>query len=271
MHGWMQFRALQQLGKEVRLIYFPGEKHGLTRLALQKRKVEEELAWFDRHLFRSSKDSTPSFKEDSPLALALALKGSARAGKHYGARKDGRLIPEVVDYKGLTLGRFEVTRAQYAEFDRKYVVAPGTENYPANGIAFEQAKDYCAWLSKLTGTEYRLGAVKELEELYQDADGPDNTLDFWAGHEVNPEDRARLREKIRELGGTAPLLKPVGSFKSANTKTPIFDLGGNVAEWAVDDNGKGRLLGGSADQPAEERGKAAAEYVGFRVLRAQAK
>ncbi len=50
--GWMHYRALQQLGKtEVRFVIFPGEKHVLKKLAHQRRKVTEELAWLDRYLF----------------------------------------------------------------------------------------------------------------------------------------------------------------------------------------------------------------------------
>jgi hypothetical protein len=94
-----------------------------------------------------------------------------------------------------------------------------------------------------------------------------NTLDHWAGYAINPEDRLKLEPTIKGLGGRAPLLKEVGSFHSADAKTAIFDLGGNVAEWA-DDNGKGRPLGGSADVPAGERGQRtpAPEYIGFRVV-----
>jgi dipeptidyl aminopeptidase/acylaminoacyl peptidase len=52
--GWLQYRALQQLGKtDVRFILFPGEKHLLTKLTHQRRKVKEELAWLDRYLFHS--------------------------------------------------------------------------------------------------------------------------------------------------------------------------------------------------------------------------
>jgi dipeptidyl aminopeptidase/acylaminoacyl peptidase len=264
-HGWMQFRALQQLGKtDVRFILFPGEKHSLKKLAHQRRKVEEELAWFDKHLFRTSKEEGPSLKEESPLAIALERRQAARAGRHYGVLKDGVLVPETVTYKGHQLGRFEVTRAQYAQFDKKYAIEPGTDNYPAGGVTYEQAREYCAWLSKATGVKYRLGRVKELVELYQDLDGPENTLDTWAGYSVNPEDRERLQDKIRELGGTAPLLKEVGSVRSGSG---IFDLGGNVAEWAEDAHGRGRALGGSADRSADDHQAPAAAYIGLRVVR----
>jgi dipeptidyl aminopeptidase/acylaminoacyl peptidase len=50
--GWLHYRGLQQLGKtDVRFVLFPGEKHILTKLTHQRRKVKEEMAWLERYLF----------------------------------------------------------------------------------------------------------------------------------------------------------------------------------------------------------------------------
>jgi dipeptidyl aminopeptidase/acylaminoacyl peptidase len=268
-HGWMQFRALQQLGKaDVRFLLFPGERHSLSRLAHQKRKIQEELAWFDKYLFRTASPTNVAFKDASPLGQALTLHKAKKHGRLYGQLEKDVLVPETVPYGKLHVGRFEVTRAQFAPFDKAFAVEPGTDNFPANGLTLVQAKAYCAWLSKATGRSYRLGTVEELEELYEQGQGTENTLDFWAGYTVNPDDRVRLQDKIKELPGKTPLLKEVGSFSSVNAKTPIFDIGGNVAEWVLDAKGRGKVLGGSADRPAEERQHPpAAEYIGFRVVR----
>lgn len=266
-HSWYQFRALRELGKaDVRFLLFPGEKHGLRKLAHRKRKIEEELAWFDRYLFQTAKETNVALKEDSPLGIALMLKKAAKSGRLYGAMKNGVLVPETVAYKNLLMGRFEVTRAQYAQFDKKYEIEPGTENHSANGITFEQATAYCTWLAKQTGQPYRLGTLKEMEPIYDAIESSENTLDHWAGYAVNPEDRARLASTLRELGGRAPLLKEVGGFRS-DAKSGVFDLGGNVAEWA-DDGAKGKALGGSADIAVGERHQRqpTAEYIGLRVV-----
>ncbi len=80
--GWLLYRGLQQLGKtDVRLVLFPGEQHLLKRPAHQRRKLEEELAWFDRRLFGSFKEKNEALKSDSPLAWALqrARPGAAPA------------------------------------------------------------------------------------------------------------------------------------------------------------------------------------------------
>jgi dipeptidyl aminopeptidase/acylaminoacyl peptidase len=268
--GWVQYRALQQLGKtDVRFVLCPGEKHVLTKLSHRRRKVTEELAWLDRYLFDSVTHANPSLKADSPLAWELKRRQARREGRRYGVLLKDRLLPETVSYSAMRIGRFEVTRAQFAEFDKAYKVEPGRENYPASGITFEQAKDYCTWLSKQTGRTYRLPTEAEAEELYEHTDGEENTLDHWAGYAVNPDDAARLRETLKERDGEAVLLREVGSFRAVGTEEAVFDLGGNVAEWVTTKDGKGALRGGSADAPADSKRKsssATAGYRGFRVI-----
>ncbi len=76
------------------------------------------------------------------------------------------LIPEVVKRGDVEVGRFEVTRAQFEAFDKKFRSEPGTENYPANGVTFEQATAYTEWLTKLTGQTWRLPTEKEAADWY---------------------------------------------------------------------------------------------------------
>jgi dipeptidyl aminopeptidase/acylaminoacyl peptidase len=271
--GWMHYRALQQLGQtDVRFILFPGEPHNLRKLTHQRRKAEEELAWLDKHLFKSPKDDNEALKPESPLSVALKMKSIKRAGARYGVMEKGVLIPETVKHGKVEMGRFEVTRSQYAAFDKTYVVEPGKENYPAHGITFEKAKAYCEWLSKLTGQTYRLGGEAEMEPIYNLVKTGENTLDYWAGYSVNPDDAERLGQKIKDLDGAAPLLKEAGSFKPVSTDSEelLFDLGGNVGEWAVAKEGSSKILGGSADMPADSkqaRRSPAPQYIGFRVVK----
>lgn len=268
--GWMHFRALQQLEKtDVRFVLFPGEEHGLKKLTSQRRKVEEELAWLDRYLFRTFEAKNEAIKPGSPLDVALKLRKVARVDGRYGLLHQGVLIPEMVSFKGIELGRFEVTRAQYAAFDGDYAVAPGTDNYPANGITLAQAQAYCEWVSKLTGEVYRLGGDKEMEPIYEAKGERENTLDHWAGYAVNPDDAARLQVEIAGFDQDASLLAAVGSFAPPEGEA-VFDLGGNVAEWALKEDGSGVVLGGSADTPADARigmRAPAPAYVGFRVVK----
>jgi len=276
--GWTHYRALYHLGRvPVRFCLFPGEPHGLREYAHQARKVEEEMAWFDRYFFKTLQPENEALKKDSPLGRALRLRGAAHVGAAYGTAGNaaGVLVPEVVKRNGLEVGRFEVTRAQYAAFDKSYTVAPGTENYPANGVPFEKAAAYAAWLSETTGRKWRLLSEEEAAKLYE-MPGEGNTLDYWAGYSLNPDDAGRLQAKIAELGDGAPLLKEAGSFagEGREGEEPLFDLGGNVAEWVAAEGGGGKAVGRSADRPADAKARAVAaapEYTGFRVVRAEPK
>lgn len=269
-HGWLQFRALQQLNKTtVRFILFPGEEHALTKRIHQKRKMTEELAWFDRYLFHTAPSNNLALKEDSLLAAALIRHQAQHQGRRFGVKHKEILLPETVVCDGLLIGRFEVTRAQYAQFDKKYAIEPGTENYPANGITAEQAQAYCTWLRQQTGQPYRLGTWAEMADLYETGEREENTLDRWAGYTITPEDRERLQPLLRQLPGPAPLLQEVGRRLPYKAETPLFDLGGNVAEWVVTPQGV-RALGGSAERGREEREQQPVPaYIGFRVVKGQ--
>ena len=257
--SWSYFRALQYYGKvPVKFVVFPGEPHGPRKLTHQIRKIDEEMAWFDKYFFKTSPPENEAVKAGSPLDTALRTKTAARTGEIFGSTFTSKgkpvLIPEVVTRWNLEVGRFEVTRAQFSTFDKNYKVERGTENYPASGITLEQAKAYAHWLSKLTGQAWRVPNESEMSGKYDKKEG-ENTLDYWAGYAPNPDDSLRIREKLKELPGTAPLLKPVGSFAGQGQEKEelIFDLGGNVAEWVLTGDGKGKVMGGSADCPADTR------------------
>jgi dipeptidyl aminopeptidase/acylaminoacyl peptidase len=268
--GMEHYRALKEIGKApVRFIIFPGEPHGLRKLSHQRRKMEEELAWFDLHFFKTFQAENKALKEGSPLDLAIKAQSFARSGQAFGRVVKGKLIPETVVWEGLEVGRFEVTRAQWKAFDPNYRFEPGTENYPVSNISFEQARKYVNWLSQLTGETYRLPTAEEARKLLAQAESEDNTLDYWAGYAINFDDAKLLVEVISRLKGRSPLLLPVDRFKPA-TKSLIYGLGGSVAEWATTSEGKGQVLGFSAVHRArsdEAYSPPPAEYVGLRVFK----
>jgi dipeptidyl aminopeptidase/acylaminoacyl peptidase len=276
--SWSYFRALQYYGKvPVKFVVFPGEPHGPRKLTHQLRKMDEEMAWFDKYFFKTAPAENESVKAGSPLDTALRTKTAARTGEILGSTFTSKgkpvLIPEVVTSGNLELGRFEVTRAQFSAFDKNYKVERGAENYPASGITVEQAKAYAEWLSKLTGLTWRVPNELEMSGKF-DNEERENTLDYWAGYAPNPDDTLRIRQAMKELPGRAPLLKPVGSFAGQGQEKEelIFDLGGNVAEWVLTSGGKGKAMGGSADCPADTRSTCTPgpEYIGFRVVRGAA-
>jgi dipeptidyl aminopeptidase/acylaminoacyl peptidase len=281
--SWSFFRALQYYGKTVKFVVFPGEPHGPQKLTHQIRKVEDELAWFDKYFFKTAKAENEAFKTDSPLADSLKRKNILRGGARYGvvwvkpgSGKTGAaiLIPEVVKRSQFEIGRFEVTVGQFDDFRKMARADASVQNQPVHAVTLDDAKAYVEWLTKYTGQEWRIPFEDEVKDLYENREG-ENTLDYWAGYAPNPEDAARLREKAKELSGTAPLLKEVGSFhgQGKDDEEPIYDLGGNVAEWVLTRDGKGKVIGGSADCPADPKSNCTpgAEYIGFRVVRGTAK
>ncbi len=260
--SWSLFRALQQIGKApARLAVYPGEPHGLRQPAHQRRKLQEDLAWFDQYLFNKPLQETSHLADGSLLSALLARQAAARQGDFYGTDHQGLLVPETVLYKRMQIGRFELTRAQLAAIDGSAAAATDG-NYPATGLTFEQAQEYVQRLARRTGRAFRLPTRDEAEKI---AGKGGNTLDRWAGYAPNPADAARLTAASNNLPGTAPLLLPVGTL-SGQGKPMVFDLDGNAAEWAVDEDGTGIVIGASAERPDDNSTPAAAEYVGLRVV-----
>ncbi len=262
--SWSLFRALQQLGRtDVRLVLFPGEPHGLRQIPHQRRKVEEELAWLDRHLFQAGRPANPALKRGSLLEGLLQKASVAHDGERLGTGVDGVLLPETVAFRGLEVSRFEVTRAQFAAFQPTPAVPPGKDNLPAI-VTLEQAQAYAAWLAERTGRPFRLPTETEAESMACGHSG--NTLDRWAGYEINLDDAARLAQPLAKLGVEA-LLLPVGSLPGSGDD-PVFDLDGNAAEWALRAGGGGAPLGPSADRPASPAPPSAAPSVltGIRLV-----
>ena len=75
----------------------------------------------------------------------------------------------------------------------------------------------------------------EVSPLYEKKEG-ENTLDYWAGYSLNPDDVVRLQKKLTELPrnrATCSNRLEVSEARGKENEEMIFDLGGNVAEWVV--------------------------------------
>jgi dipeptidyl aminopeptidase/acylaminoacyl peptidase len=264
--GWEFYRALQVIGKApVRFISFPGEGHGPRKLGHIRRKVEEEIRWFEKYLFKTLEEKNESLKKNSPLDKLDSRLKIARVNGLYGIEKDGKLIPEIVEYSKKKIGRFEVTRGQWAAFDASFKYEPGTGNYPVTGISFDSAKKYILWLNGICGKTFRLPGKDEVKVFYSSRSG--NVFDYWAGYTLNPDDYKNLLKTLEKYGNKPVLIKAAGCF-SAMGEDPVFDLEGNAAEWVTMEDGKGKACGGSADRPKDKRSDISprSEYTGFRVV-----
>lgn len=273
--GWEYYRALQQIDKApVRFLWFPNQQHSLRKITHQKRKMMEEIRWFDTYLFGTYQPSNEAFKKESPIAALLKkVNVEKTANGFYGVIQNDILIPETVSIKedSISIGRFEVTNAQFAAFDDNYNYPVLQANYPVTGLSLEQAKGYIKWLSEQTGEAYRLPNKEEAKKLNEQARKiatKENTLNYWAGYDITAYDVAEFRQKLTQIHHT--LLKEVGSFNATKIGHAwIYDLGGNAAE----------LYNGATSNPTygysavsfvdaySKISEAPDEYIGFRVIR----
>ncbi|MFK7922584.1 MAG: prolyl oligopeptidase family serine peptidase [Bacteroidia bacterium] len=269
--GWEYYRALQQNNKApVRFLWFPGQPHGLQKVTHQSRKISEELAWFQQYLFGTYEAPNEAFKKDSPLYALLENQRSARNDNgFYGQMLKSKLIPEVVSVKvdSISIGRFELTNAQYQAFQKRHKFPVAEANYPVTGLTQAQIESYINWLNKLSGATYRLPNEAEAKALHKQAHkvaAKENSLNRWAGFDITPAEVSVLRSKMEGLSAKQ-LLQSVGSYAPTKVgEAQIYDLGGNVAEQAAND----KTYGYSAydyvdDKDAEVKPK----VIGYRLVR----
>lgn len=115
----------------------------------------------------------------------------------------------------------------YIAMDRGF----GRAGYPAISMSYLSASTFCEWLSARTGRAFRLPTVNEWREACAQG-GASHNLENTAWH----------------AGNSGAKTHPVGMRMPC--KLGLFDMLGNAAEWATDDNGSGIVLGGSfRDQP----------------------
>ncbi|MDX2065013.1 MAG: formylglycine-generating enzyme family protein [Fimbriimonadaceae bacterium] len=103
----------------------------------------------------------------------------------------------------------------------------GHTGYPALGITFHSAEQYCAWLSRKTGRKFRLPTEREWDFAARAGARGEGDIDKVAWYWDNTEDKTQ----------------PVG--KLAPNAYGLYDMLGNVQEWAIDKDGKPVTCGGS--------------------------
>jgi dipeptidyl aminopeptidase/acylaminoacyl peptidase len=265
--GWEYYRGLQQVGKApVRFLWFPGQPHGLGKITHQLRKMNEEITWIETYLLDKPKTDNEAFKKGSPLDHIIKLQSVKKTNGLYGEEINRILVPETVALKkdSISIGRFEVTNAQFKAYRNNHNYEIGKDNHPVV-VSLNEAKNYVDWLSQQTGNTYRLPSEKEAKAFHKSAKkvaAKENTLNYWAGYNLVPSDYEKLKTK---LNAKTYLLKEVGQYKSSKIGDAlVYDIGGNVAEYY--DNG---IYGYSAydyfDQNDAENIKS--NYVGIRVIK----
>lgn len=138
------------------------------------------------------------------------------------------------------MSRFPVTNAQYEKFDptHRNKRAPwANDNHPVVYVSWREAEEFCKWLGRKEGKNYRLPTEAEWEYA---ARGEDGRLYPWgnqltAGNLANFAD-ARSNFVWRDLkidDGFAESA-PVGMYPRGSSPFGIEDMAGNVFEWCAD-------------------------------------
>jgi formylglycine-generating enzyme required for sulfatase activity len=143
----------------------------------------------------------------------------------------------------------EVTNEQYQDFVkatghkapshwRGGEFPPGTGAEPVTGVTWQDASDYCQWLTDQLGAPVRLPTEAEWESA---ARGEEHYKYPW-GNQWN--DRAAVSKESQGQ------LRPVKSFAEGKSPYGAYDMAGNVWEWvsdqARDEEGRPRVVNGVA-------------------------
>ena len=131
---------------------------------------------------------------------------------------------EVVIGARLAVSRFEITVAERQSCTEAGACEPnnssGSLEWPAVDVSWNQAKQFVAWLSRVTGKPYRL--LSESEWEYEARAGTAATYSFGDDETLLGDHAWYAGDRIRLVGQKTP-----NDFS-------LYDMHGNAAEWVED-------------------------------------
>ena len=115
-----------------------------------------------------------------------------------------------------------------------------TGRHPVVGVSWEDARRFCAWLSKKEGRSYRLptdaewsAAVGPQKYPWGDAFPPPEGSGNYCGREAKLKTSGAAElATIEGYDDGFPRTSPVGSFPA--NRLGLYDMGGNVWQWCED-------------------------------------
>jgi formylglycine-generating enzyme required for sulfatase activity len=174
-------------------------------------------------IFQSSRSTPIHVAQKRVLAnsIGMQLIRIPTGAFKMGSDKAPNSVPiHTVELREFWIGKYEVTNAQFERFrKRRRPVESRADNQPVTRVSFDEAAQFCRWLSKKEARRYRLPTEAEWEYA---ARGGRAQNDWPWGNEP-PEGHAALMQ---------PATKPIGSFSPNGYG--LFDMSGNVEEWTAD-------------------------------------
>jgi formylglycine-generating enzyme required for sulfatase activity len=131
-----------------------------------------------------------------------------------------------VQISAFALGKFPVTVGEFRKFRENHDVADA-DDLPVVFVSWNDAADYCKWLSVKTGRAYRLPSEAEWEFACR---AGTRTL-FAYGHEISTAE-ANFFYNENGIRVGAGRRTGVGSFPANDFR--LHDMHGNVCEWTAD-------------------------------------
>jgi toxoflavin biosynthesis protein ToxD len=122
------------------------------------------------------------------------------------------------------IGKYEITNREFGEFIKatgnKMAVEIKKSDHPVVGVSWDEAREFCKWLSGENGGQFSLPTEAEWEKA---ARGTEGKIFPW-GNEWKSEN-CNAEGRIRET-------TPVNFFETLNISCyGVVDMAGNVFEW----------------------------------------
>jgi formylglycine-generating enzyme required for sulfatase activity len=219
-------------------IYVPENERFFNKKEIDSRKLFYEYHWIDLKQ-AARRVNKYNYETQSYTGTAINAKGEEGNIQNRSAFIMSNQVPIYPD----TLCWIRDFTFSYNEpWATRYFWHPAFDDYPVVGVAWEQAKAFCHWRTKLhndflsshneeTLHDYRLPT--EVEWEYAARGDRQLSIYPWGGYytrEQNGDFRANfkpLRGNYLEDGGMATL--KVGSYDANDFG--LYDMAGNVAEW----------------------------------------
>jgi hypothetical protein len=225
----------REKGKELEP-YDKGDMEKGKELKNQKWKDEKKVSDIivEKEVKENGKDWREACYEDGIIMVYIPPSNFTMGSNEI---NDGKPLHEV-HLDGYWIGKYEVTFDQYDRFcEETKREKPSDEGWgrgkrPVINVSWDDANDYCEWLSRKTGLKFKLPSEAQWEKAARGSDGrkypwgnhdPYYQSKWYANYQARDD-----REKRHEDGfkNTAP----VGSFPAGASPYGLLDMAGNVAE-----------------------------------------
>ncbi|HUW19342.1 MAG TPA: SUMF1/EgtB/PvdO family nonheme iron enzyme [Sedimentisphaerales bacterium] len=180
------------------------------------------------HAAQMPKERT--FTNTVGIKLVRIEPGAFMMGQRQGGDFDEQPVHKVNITKPFYVAAAEVTNAQYEMFDPEHIKYRGSrglsknDNEAAGFISWNDAANFCRWLSKKEGKPYRLPTEAEWEYACRAG----TTSPYYTGDEL-PEVYLKSQKRAEE-----PVPVDLTVARTPASRWGLCDMHGNVEEWCHD-------------------------------------